>query len=113
MIHPTRTNLLLLKDKARSVENSVGILKARRQALIREFLSTTIPFLQSREEVKEMYAEGIGELGLSIGHEGRNYIESLALATNRELGLEIEEKSIMGLHYRDISAHESALRLAR
>ena len=110
MIHPTRTNLLLLKEKSRSVHNSIGILKARRQALIREFLSTTIPFLQSREEVKKMYIEGIRELGLSIGHEGRNYVESLALAANRVLGVEIEEKSIMGLRYRDLTAHESALR---
>jgi V/A-type H+-transporting ATPase subunit D len=102
--------LLLLKEKSRSVVNSVGILKARRQALIREFLRTTIPFLQSREEVKKMFAEGIRELGLSIGHEGRNYVESLALSANKELGVEIAEKSIMGLHYRDLTTYESALR---
>ena len=38
MIHPTRTNLLMLKDKSRSIVNSIGILKARKQALIKEFL---------------------------------------------------------------------------
>jgi V/A-type H+-transporting ATPase subunit D len=110
VIHPTRTNLLLLKEKSRSVVNSIGILKARRQALIREFLSTTIPFLRSRDEVKKMYAVGIRELGLSLGHEGRDYIESLASATNREMGVEITERSIMGLRYRDLTAHETALR---
>jgi len=51
MIHPTRTNLLLLKEKARSVTGSIGILKARRLALIREFLATSTPFLSSREKV--------------------------------------------------------------
>lgn len=44
IIHPTRTNLLLLRERAASVANSVGILKARRQALIREFLTVTIPY---------------------------------------------------------------------
>jgi V/A-type H+-transporting ATPase subunit D len=52
MIHPTRTNLLLLKEKSASIENSISILTARRQALIREFLDTSLPFMRSREEGK-------------------------------------------------------------
>jgi V/A-type H+-transporting ATPase subunit D len=48
MIHPTRTNLLMLKDKAKSVINSIRILRARKQALIKEFLDATRPFLRSR-----------------------------------------------------------------
>jgi V/A-type H+-transporting ATPase subunit D len=110
MIHPTRTNLLLLKEKSRSVVNSIGILKARRQALIREFLSATIPFLRSRDEVRSIYGKAIRELGFSLGHEGTDYIESIVLTTGRELGVEIAEKSVMGLRYRDIKAHESAVR---
>jgi V/A-type H+-transporting ATPase subunit D len=110
VIHPTRTNLLLLKEKSRSVVNSIGILKARRQALIREFLSTTIPFLRSRDEVKKLYAEGIEELRFSLGHEGKDAVESIAEAGRRELGVEIAEKSVMGLRYRDVTAHESAVR---
>ena len=38
MIHPTRTNLLKLKDRQKAVHRSLAILKARRQALIMEFL---------------------------------------------------------------------------
>ncbi len=110
MIHPTRTNLLLLKEKSRSVVNSIGILKARRQALIREFLSATVPFLRSRDDVKSIYAEAIRELRFSLGHEGTDYIESLVITTGREFGVEIAEKSVMGLRYRDVKAHESAVR---
>lgn len=110
MIHPTRTNLLLLKEKSRSVVNSIGILKARRQALIREFLDTTIPFLASRDEVKRMYSMANRELSLSIGHEGRDCIDSIAAVTKPELGVEIAERSIMGLRYRDVMSHESAMR---
>ncbi len=110
MIHPTRTNLLMLKDKSRSVVNSIGILKARRQALIREFLSTTAPFLRSRDDVGNMYAEAVRELHFSIGHEGRDYIDSVVITTGREFGVEITGKSVMGLRYRDVAAHESAVR---
>ena len=44
MLHPTRSNLLLLREKLGSVANSVTILKSRRQALIAELpaLSATI-----------------------------------------------------------------------
>jgi len=110
MIHPTRTNLLLLKDKAMSVTNSIGILKARRQALIREFLSTTLPFLRSREDIRNIYGKAIEELALSLGHEGRNNIESITLVTKRDISVEITERSIWGLKYRDVIVQESSVR---
>lgn len=110
MIHPTRTNLLLFKEKAESVSGSVGILKARRQALIREFLNTTRPFLRSREDIRKTYGKAIEELRLSLGHEGRDNIESITLVTKRDIGVEIAEKSIWGLKYRDVVAHETPVR---
>jgi V/A-type H+/Na+-transporting ATPase subunit D len=110
MIHPTRTNLLLLKEKARSVTGSIGILKARRLALIREFLSTSTPFLRSRNEIKGSYIRALAELHLSLGCEGEDYVESLAEATGREIGVEIIERSIMGLRYRDVTVTEEPVR---
>lgn len=110
MIHPTRTNLLLLKDKSRSVVNSVAILKARRQALIREFLAATAPFVRSREEIRNGYARGLAELGLALGHEGEEFIASLEGLSGGELGVEITERSVMGLKYRDVTALGSPLR---
>ncbi len=110
MIHPTRTNLLLLKEKAVSVNNSIGILRARRQALIREFLSAALPFLRTREDIRKAYGKAIGELALSLGHEGRESVESLSLVTKQELGVEMTERSIWGLKYRDVIMHETPLR---
>src|SRR5512133_984688 len=110
MIHPTRTNLLLLKDKARWVAGSSGILTARRLALIREFLATSTPFLRSRDEVKTAYARALVEMHLSLGHEGQGCIESLEGVTGRELGVEISERSVMGLRYRDVRLPEDPLR---
>lgn len=112
MIHPTRTNLLLLKDKARSVTGSVGILKARRLALMREFLAASAPFLRSRGEIKTSYARALVEMHLSLGHEGEHFIESLESVTGRELGLEIAERSVMGLRYRDVTVREEPVRPA-
>ncbi|MGE5894897.1 MAG: V-type ATP synthase subunit D [bacterium] len=110
MIHPTRTNLLLLKEKSRSVVNSIGILKARKQALIKEFLASTIPFLRSREDIRKTYGRGIQELVLSLGHEGKDTIESIVVSTERDFGIDVTEKSIWGLRYKDISFHETPVR---
>ncbi len=109
-IHPTRTNLLLLREKSRSVTNSIGILKARRQALMREFLATTLPFLRSREEIRKTYGQATRELAISLGREGRAGIESLTAVTARDFRVEITEKSIWGLVYKDVAVHETPVR---
>ncbi len=110
MIHPTRTNLLLLKEKSRSVVNSIGILKARKQALVKEFLTATAPFLRSREDIRQSYGKALRELALALGHEGRDVIESIVLATERDFGIDVIEKSIWGLRYKDLVFHELPLR---
>lgn len=110
MIHPTRTNLLMLKDKSKSVVNSIAILKARKQALIKEFLAATLPFLRSREEIKKSYGKAIRELALSLGREGNDTIGSIATATERDFGIEVREKSIWGLRYKDIEYHDAPVR---
>lgn len=110
MIHPTRTNLLLLREKSRSVQNSNGILKARRQALIKELLAATAPFLASRDEVRLAYGRAVRELALSVAFEGGDMLDSIAAVAERDLGIEVSERSVMGLRYREVMVRESPLR---
>lgn len=110
LVHPTRTNLLLLKDKRKSVVNSIGILKARKQALIKEFLSDTLPFLRSREEIRKTYGKAAAELSVSRGREGDAAVASVALAAQRDFGIEIVDRSIWGLRYKDIEYHDTPVR---
>ena len=109
-IHPTRTNLLLLKDKRKSVVNSIGILKARKQALIKEFLATTAPFLRSREDIRRAYGKAIRELAVSLGREGKDAVASIEAVTARDFDIEVREKSIWGLRYKDIAYHTAPVR---
>lgn len=110
IIHPTRTNLLLLKEKSKSISNSISILKARRQALIQEFLNTTVPFLRSREDIRKTYGKALDEMTLSLGHEGKSGIESITFAVERDMGVDIIEKSIWGLKYKDIVVNKNPVR---
>lgn len=107
---PTRTNLLFLRDRARSVSNSIDILRTKRQALIVEFLRSTRPFLKSRREIKGMYGRAMEELVLSLGHEGRGAVESIAMSTEKEPSIEITEGSIWGLKYKDVEIRETPLK---
>ncbi len=97
-----------MKEKARSVSNSIGILKARKQALIKEFLDTARPFLRSREDIRERMVKRLRELALSLGHEGKDTIESITVSAARDFGIDIIEKSIWGLKYKDIVTYESS-----
>lgn len=104
MIHATRTELLALKDKVASVANSVAILKARRQALIRELFMSLRPFVLSRDSIRAGYARAIGELQLARGHEGEAFIETLAAGSSRDVGADVVEKNVMGVRYRELTA---------
>ena len=110
MIHPTRTNLLLLKEKSVSVSNSIGILRSRRQALIIEFLKTSTPYLESRKAIRKLYGEGIVALFFSLGYTGESVIDSLSEVTAREFGVEITSRKLWGLEYKEISPRDSAVR---
>ena len=110
MIHPTRTNLLLLKEKSTSVSNSIGILKSRRQALIIEFLKTSNPYLESRKTIRKLYGDAINQLFFSIGYEGKDMINSLTEVTARDFNIEIASRKLWGLEYKEISPRESAVR---
>ncbi len=105
MIHPTRTELLQLEEKAASVANSVAILKARRQALIRAFLDSVRPYVRSRHSIRSDYGRALGELHLSEGHEGAGWVESLAAVSGREVGVEVTERNALGVRYRELTAY--------
>jgi V/A-type H+-transporting ATPase subunit D len=100
----------MLKDKRKSVVNSIGILRARKQALIKEFLAATTPFLRSREDIRKSYGKALRELAITIGREGKETVESVAVATERDFGIEVTEKSIWGLKYKDIEYHDAPVR---
>jgi V/A-type H+-transporting ATPase subunit D len=103
VIHPTRTDLLQLKEKVASVRNSVAILKARRQALIREFLASVEPFLVSRDAIRRDYGTALAELHLASGHEGSATIETLAAGSERPVGVDMLRKNLMGIPYLEVT----------
>ena len=110
MNQPTRTNLLLLKERLRAVVNCTVILKGRRQALIKEFLQITRPLMQSRDEISQAYAQGLNALHVSASREGRSGLASLSAANRSELTVDVVGRNLLGLKYRDVICHETVTR---
>jgi V/A-type H+-transporting ATPase subunit D len=110
MLHPTRTNLLLLKERHVTIMGSIAILKGRRQALIREFLEATRPLLRSRDALREKYSRALERLRLCFGHEGEEMILALAATNRQDPGLKIIPRNILGLRYLDVTIQQSPLR---
>src|SRR5512145_1181551 len=109
-LQPTRTNLLLLRERLRIVGSCTVILKGRRQALIRELLQVTRPLLQSRDEVSRAYARALAGLKVSAAREGEPAVAGLAAASRRDLAIEVAERNLLGLRYREVLPHETVAR---
>ena len=110
MIPPTRTNLLLLKDKVLSINNSIEILTARRQALIMELMQSSTPYLESRKKLGLLYGEAITRLAVAQALSGGDRLQAMALTAQRDLRVTVSAKSVWGLPYKEISPDESAVR---
>jgi len=113
MIHPTRTNLLHLKERRGAVTNSARILKARRQALIRKVIESSRPFLESNDAIRNDYGKALAELHFTLGHEGKDFVASVAAVSKREVGVEIEQKNVMGVKYREVLFDQAMVRSPR
>lgn len=100
MMHPNRTYLLKLKEKRRVIVNSLNILKARRQALVVEFLGAARPFLERRKKIMSLYRQARQYLAVSRGLEGEPSLSALAAVNRHDPPVEIEEKNVLGAKYR-------------
>ena len=107
MIHPTRTNLLLLKDKSRSVLNSIGDSEGPETGADQGIHGRDPAVPPFAGGYQASYGKALRELALALGHEGKDMVESIVVATEREFGIDVIEKSIWGLRYKDIVFHDA------
>jgi V/A-type H+/Na+-transporting ATPase subunit D len=103
VIPPTRTELRRLRERRASIGETIAILDARRQALVREFLAAIRPFLRSRDAIRRDYGQARTELQLAKGHEGALLVDSLASGTERDIGVDVVVKNSMGVRYRELT----------
>ena len=112
MIHPTRTNLLLLRERQKAVHKSLAILKARRQALIAEFLKLGEDYLDRHQYLADLYGRAIRELHAIREVEGETSLDAIALTTTPHRGVDTREGNVLGIPFLTIISEESLPRAA-
>ena len=70
-VSPTRMNLLALKGQIRTAGEGARLLKGKRDALMKEFLSTVDTVIDSRQELANLCSAGMSTLNAAKALEAR------------------------------------------
>ncbi len=109
-ISPTRMNLLQRKAQAKLAREGAELLRSKRDALMQEFMELLKPLLAQREELAEVSQRAFHSLMLAKAIDGEEIINSVSLATARDVTVDVEQQKIWGIGIPDIKAEGSFVR---
>jgi V/A-type H+/Na+-transporting ATPase subunit D len=101
---PTRTELLTRRAQIRLAQQGVDLLKGKREALVREFISELKRFMAEREAMSRTLSAAVQSLMRCLSLDGREAVASVALAARRAVEVELEEKNIWGIRVSQASS---------
>jgi len=105
-ISPTRMNLLQRQNQVKLAQQGVDLLKRKRDALVADFFNIVRRALAARQRLTKSAEEAYTLLALAKAVEGREVLESAALADPRRLEVNIETKNIWGTRIPTISTND-------
>jgi len=103
-ISPTRMNLLQRRNQLRLAEQGVDLLKKKRDALVQDFFNVVRRALEARELLNRKCEEAYVLLSLTKAWEGREALESTALARKQELLVDIDIRNVWGTKIPEVSS---------
>jgi V/A-type H+-transporting ATPase subunit D len=95
-ISPTRSELLTRRAQIRLARQGVELLRGKREALVREFLSELQKFVDTREALRRQLADAKQSLMLALAIDGPEAMASAGFASRRPIRLETTERNIWG-----------------
>jgi V/A-type H+-transporting ATPase subunit D len=96
-VAPTRSNLLQRRDQLKLAGRGADLLKRKRDALIGEFFDLVKASLEARRALQEASKEAYFALFLANAWDGPAAVESLALASDGTLDVDIEVENLFGV----------------
>ncbi len=105
-IEPTRMNLLSLKGQVKTAGEGARLLKGKRDALMREFLSAAHTVIDSRQELGQLCRTAMNTLNTAKALEGDFTLDSAALGAYRTLPLDVKDKRIWGVPVPEIESRD-------
>ena len=105
-VAPTRSNLLQRKDQLGLAQRGVDLLKRKRDALISEFFGLVKESLNARRTLTETSREAYFSLFLANAWDGPEAVQSLSLASGKELDLRVDVENIFGVRVPQVQPPE-------
>lgn len=96
-VAPTRSNLLQRRDQLKLAGRGADLLKRKRDALIGEFFDLVKASLEARRALQEASREAYFALFLANAWDGPAAVESLALASDSTLDIDIKVENLFGV----------------
>jgi V/A-type H+/Na+-transporting ATPase subunit D len=105
-VSPTRSNLIARRAQRRLAVQGVDLLKRKRDALIAEFFNLVKESLAAREKLAQAAKDAYFALFLAKAWDSPEAVESLALARQAGMSLELSVESIYGVKVPKINVPE-------
>lgn len=102
-------NLLNLRSQIATAERGAGILEDKRGALVKELLRIYDDVVAGRHTLRDNMQKATVDLFHALSMEGREGVISAALASRRDVSVDIVEKNIWGVIFPEIH-HETMVR---
>ncbi len=103
-VSPTRTELLTRRAQIRLAQQGVDLLKSKREALVREFLTELRRYTAEREALRRTMADAVQSLLRALAIDGPEALASVGLASKRPVEVEVEEQNIWGTRVVDVKS---------
>ncbi|MBI5887732.1 MAG: V-type ATP synthase subunit D [Deltaproteobacteria bacterium] len=100
---PTRQQLLILKARHETVRKGLGLLKSKREALMKEFFGVVEESVRMRERLTELVCTGQRRVVMSEALYGTEALNSFAHASKREVSLEMKVRNVWGVSVPEIA----------
>jgi V/A-type H+-transporting ATPase subunit D len=101
-ISPTRTELLTRKSQIKLAQQGAELLRGKREALVREFLSEIRSFRAERDEMLRTLIEAAQSLMRSLSVDGPEAVASAGFSARKSVEIEVEERNIWGTRVAEV-----------
>ncbi len=102
-VNPTRTELLNRRAQIRLATQGAQLLRGKREALVREFLSELSRFNQARDSMRKSLLHAKRALIRALSLDGPEAVASAGLAAGRGVLVGLEERNIWGVRVVNVT----------
>lgn len=102
-VNPTRTELLNRRAQIKLANQGAELLRGKREALVREFLSELSAFNQARDSMRKSLLRAKRALIRALSLDGPEAVASAGLAAGRGIMVGLEERNIWGVRVVNVT----------